>query len=162
MGVQQSWRILACRGSTWASQLMHRCCLCPCFFLFTLCLPVVGQAALSAHQMAPVLSQSSFLLLSAHYLILSQARPGNILLSLSSTALHPLPPWRRQKQNKLIMNQSFPFSLCPLLPPLIFYMDPFCLFPPVCLGCGLHSSPALSIPGSLAGSFRCQQEFSGG
>lgn len=133
-----------CRSPTWTSQ---RSCLCSCLFLFSLWLPMAGPAALSARRVAVVSSQSSFLLLSAHYLILSQAGPGNILLSLSSTALHPLPPWRRQKQNKRIMNQTFPFSLCPLLPPLIFYADQFLPFPSCLFGTWPVQFPCAQHPG---------------
>lgn len=102
--------------------------MCSHLFLLRLWLPAMGLADLSAQRVAVILSQSSFLLLSAHYLILSQAEPGNILLSLSSTALHPLPPWRRQKQNKRIMNQTFPFSLCPLTSPSHFLQRPISAF----------------------------------
>lgn len=126
------------------------------FFLFLFSLPCPRWAGCSL--CTTVSSQSSFLLLSAHYLILSQAGPGNILLSLSSTALHPLPPRRRQKQNKRIMNQTFPFSLRPLFPPLIFHTGQFLPFP----SCLFGMWPGLSIPGSLAGSCRSQREFSGG
>jgi len=143
-GVQQPWRVLAGRGPTWTSQ---GSCLCSRLFLFSLRLLTAGLAALFAGQVPAVSSQSSFLLLSLHYLILSQAGPGNILLSLSSTALHPLPPWRRQKQNKRLMNQTFPFSLCPLLPPLIFYKDQFLPFPSCLSGTWPAQFPCAQHPG---------------
>lgn len=115
--------------------------------LSSLRLPAVGPASLSAQRVAAVSSQSSFLLLSAHYLILSQPGPGNILQAPSSAALRPLPPWRRQKQNKRIMNQTFPFSLCPLLPPLIFYPDSSLLFPSCLLGAQPAQFPCAQHPG---------------
>lgn len=147
--MQQSWKFSARRSPTWArphhrAQLMHQSFLCSLLFLFSLWLLWLCSLCPA---MAVVSSQSSFLLLSAHYLILSQRGPGNVLLSLSSTALHPLPPPRRQKQNKRIMNQTFPFSLCPLLPPLIFYAGQFLSFPSCLLGTWPAQFPCAQHPG---------------